>query len=298
MSLRAMAWAFDQKPGGPSSQALVFLHVANRADPTGLAFPLVDTIAAECEIGNRSVRRALDALDDIGLLERVRVRRSDGNWGGYLYRLPFAGAEPVDPANLPSWTSNTEIPARWLAPIPTEPPVTTVHSPPVSTVRSGTTQGLTAQRPKTLEIKGKTKVKDTNMVPTSQTDVGTATLTGQLLRKAADLDLLEGPVPRLPQERASLALRTIVEEWGDSTEATKAAMTVCAELVATVTGEPIPQPMWGHLGRLVTTQDKRQLAAALAVALEAGAGLTGDHVSDPLALTKYAAAVLRAKATT
>ena len=307
MSLKAMAWAFDQQPGGPSSRALVFLHLANYADPTGLAFPHMDRIATQCEVGYKSVQRSLKSLDEIGLIQRVRVRKADGNWSGYLYRLPFPGAEAIDPANLPSWMTRTALPTGWCDAVPVASPVTTVRSSPVTTVRSVTTQGLTAQvlvlgdadatphegTPPSQDGSTTKMVANQGSLPTRTERDTPASVTTEILARQTELGLLDGPTPRLPQQRAAAALQALVEELGDGKGATRAAQQVIVELIEHVTDGPVPGPMWGHLGRLVKTHPPAKVAAAIAVALDAGAGLTGDHVTDPLALSRYATAVLR-----
>ena len=85
MSVRATAWAFGRRVGSPMTK-LVLLSLANHhndetdADP----FPSIETIAAETEMNERSLRRHLDALEAAGLISR----RARGRGNAYRLILP------------------------------------------------------------------------------------------------------------------------------------------------------------------------------------------------------------------
>lgn len=124
--------------------------------------------------------------------------------------------------------------------------------------------------------------------------IGGADLTGLVLQFVDDVGLAGGkPAPRDPPARARWAMKAIAEVLGDGTRTTRPKQQVCVELIAATCGSDPPQAMWAHLGRLVTSHDGVQLVGALAKAIVAGAGLTEGYVDDPLALSKYATAVLR-----
>lgn len=110
VSFQLMAWASGQTTGSPSRKA-VLVALANRANhDTGLCCPSVETIAAETEMSERTVRRALAELVDGGYVSRRRRRRQDGTLGVYEYE--FSHVEP--PVTV------------------TSPPATVAASPPVT----------------------------------------------------------------------------------------------------------------------------------------------------------------------
>ena len=49
MSVRAMAWAFEQRVGSPMAK-LVLLKLADHADENGECFPSIGRIAADTEM--------------------------------------------------------------------------------------------------------------------------------------------------------------------------------------------------------------------------------------------------------
>lgn len=78
MSWAATAWAEKVKTGSPATK-LVLLALANFADDEGYCFPSQKTLADITECGERSIRRYLDHLEEMGVLRRVRRHRSDGS---------------------------------------------------------------------------------------------------------------------------------------------------------------------------------------------------------------------------
>lgn len=70
MSFQAMTWAIGHKI--PALQKLVLLMLANRSNhETGKCIPKIKTLAEECGTSERSVQRAIQELDDAGLLKIV-----------------------------------------------------------------------------------------------------------------------------------------------------------------------------------------------------------------------------------
>ena len=68
MSVRAISWAYGQNLGSTSQKA-VLLHLAYLArDEDNCAWPHVTRIQAETELSERTVRKALKALQDKGLI--------------------------------------------------------------------------------------------------------------------------------------------------------------------------------------------------------------------------------------
>ena len=68
MSVRAISWAYGQNLGSASQKA-VLLHLAYLArEEDNCAWPHVTRIQAETELSERTVRKALKALQDKGLI--------------------------------------------------------------------------------------------------------------------------------------------------------------------------------------------------------------------------------------
>ena len=78
MSFQVMAWARSIKTGSATTKA-VLMAVANYADEAGLCWPSQDQIADDTELSRHSVMRALDVLQELGLLTRERRHRKDGS---------------------------------------------------------------------------------------------------------------------------------------------------------------------------------------------------------------------------
>lgn len=86
MSIQAIAWAFEQQPEN-SNQKLVLIAIANYADGDGVCWPGQRSLARDCTMGDRTVRRHLQALEEAGYLEREERRRADGTRTSDRYRL-------------------------------------------------------------------------------------------------------------------------------------------------------------------------------------------------------------------
>ena len=124
----------------------VLVVLVDHADGAGLAWPTVGTVAERCRRGERTVRNAMDALEDDGFLQRVRLR-SGGHLRGYLYRLLVPGSSPVDPDNLPSFATRDgppDLPAAWLDRVPTG---SLLPVPTGSVLPVGYRQPVTGQEP-------------------------------------------------------------------------------------------------------------------------------------------------------
>ena len=80
MSVRAIEWARGRRTGSPTAKA-VLAYLAERANDDGECWPSVDLIAAETELGRRTVIRALGTLAESGWLTVTRTGKSN------LYRL-------------------------------------------------------------------------------------------------------------------------------------------------------------------------------------------------------------------
>lgn len=71
MSHKATNWAFEQRGLKPATR-VVLLYLADRHNPDNGCFPSQDQLAADCEMSRRSVNDQLDALEEMGLIRRVR----------------------------------------------------------------------------------------------------------------------------------------------------------------------------------------------------------------------------------
>lgn len=108
MSVQAITWAYDQQTGSLARKA-VLLALANcHNHHTGLCCPKVDTLAAEVEASEKTVRRALADLEELGMIERERERRSDGTLKTYTYRFPPLDSVSQPPVTLSASPAVTE----------------------------------------------------------------------------------------------------------------------------------------------------------------------------------------------
>ena len=78
MSYSAMAWARSIKTGSATVKS-VLLAVANYADEEGICWPSQEQLADDTELSRHSIMRALDQLEDMGLMSRDRRHRKDGS---------------------------------------------------------------------------------------------------------------------------------------------------------------------------------------------------------------------------
>lgn len=115
--LQRVVWATDETDVGDMRSFLILLLLARHADDSGLAYPLVETLATKIGREQRTVRNCLDDLERSGYIQRQRIRKG-GRLRGYLYRVMIPGSLPVTPTHLPPIASDTEIPARWRRAIP------------------------------------------------------------------------------------------------------------------------------------------------------------------------------------
>lgn len=89
MSYSAMAWARPLKTGSPTAKA-VLLAVANYADEEGICWPSQDQLSEDTELSRHTIMRALDHLEDLGLLSRERRHRKDGSRSSDLIMLDLS----------------------------------------------------------------------------------------------------------------------------------------------------------------------------------------------------------------
>lgn len=90
MSIQAIAWAFAQAI--PPSAKLVLLALADHADSDGHCWPGIERLVEMTSLGRSSVIRSLAALEQHGMIERVR-RSNRSN----TYRLGVVGVTMAPP---------------------------------------------------------------------------------------------------------------------------------------------------------------------------------------------------------
>lgn len=101
-------------------------ELALSCHPTGLVWRRIDRLAIHSQMGESTVRRHLDALEDMGLIERVRVR-SQGRLRNYVYRVMVPGAGAIRFTDLPPFARQPSLlPDAWKQPLPTDASVPTV----------------------------------------------------------------------------------------------------------------------------------------------------------------------------
>lgn len=94
MSWRALTWSRDLV-GLDSKQKAVFRALADHADENTLeCFPQIDRLAIDTALSEKSVRRALDDLDEMKLIVRWHRYRNNGTRAGYHYRVVIDGELP------------------------------------------------------------------------------------------------------------------------------------------------------------------------------------------------------------
>lgn len=87
MSIKCMNWAWgvDLQP----AIKLVLLKLSDRANDDGECWPGQDTIAASCNMSERSVMRHIAALAGLGIICVDRRKSENGRQATNLYRLQF-----------------------------------------------------------------------------------------------------------------------------------------------------------------------------------------------------------------
>lgn len=98
MSFQAQNWAVRIKTGSHVLKAIL-LQIANYADEKGECYPSQGRLAADLEMGERTVRDALQKLEDKGIITRTRRNGDDGYRTSDLIRLnhTYRQEPPVGP---------------------------------------------------------------------------------------------------------------------------------------------------------------------------------------------------------
>lgn len=86
MSVKALAWAFEQRTGDPGRQC-VLLALADHTNANGECWPSMKRLADAAQVSERTARRHLDWLDQAGFITRGLRNRSNGGQASNLYKL-------------------------------------------------------------------------------------------------------------------------------------------------------------------------------------------------------------------
>ena len=71
----------------PPRAVSVYMYLKDRSNSAGSCWPGIKTIAGELGLSTRTVQRALDDLEDAGLIVKKQRRRKNGSLTSNLYRL-------------------------------------------------------------------------------------------------------------------------------------------------------------------------------------------------------------------
>lgn len=119
MSHKATNWAIQQRGLKPATKILLW-HLADCHNPAHGCFPSQEYLAEHCEMDERTVRRHLLALEEMGLISRVKVK-DKGLFAHTEYTLNFslilsppdkmsAGQNDANPPDKMSATHRTKCP--------------------------------------------------------------------------------------------------------------------------------------------------------------------------------------------
>jgi len=100
MSIEVMGWVWEQ-PNLTTGQKLVLLALADHAGVDGRCYPSTGRLGERCGLGERQVRKHLDALEEAGLITKLeRRRRKDGTLGVWTYQVNHRSSSSASPPEL------------------------------------------------------------------------------------------------------------------------------------------------------------------------------------------------------
>ena len=118
-------WVDERVTDGTAMR--VYVRLARKyANVARDAFPEEITLADELGVSERTVRRCLGTLTDVGAIRITRTRRADGHYGRNLYHLPMD--EPADHRSSVSGGSDQGKPEHHRTPVAGGPPDTSGRS--------------------------------------------------------------------------------------------------------------------------------------------------------------------------
>ena len=86
MAVEWIAWAINQKTGSATNKA-VLMAICNHANGNGYCWPSQKEIQQFTELSLRSIQRAMQELEKLGLIQREERRRVDGTRSSDAYIL-------------------------------------------------------------------------------------------------------------------------------------------------------------------------------------------------------------------
>jgi DNA-binding MarR family transcriptional regulator len=123
MSFQAQAWARSKTTGSPVKKA-VLMAVANYADEHGICWPSQEQLSEDTELSRHSILRALNDLEEAGLLLRAHRYGKNGYRTSDLITLRLSATEQ----------HSTDLSSRELCSTqaaPTLQPATAIIEPPL-----------------------------------------------------------------------------------------------------------------------------------------------------------------------
>lgn len=112
VSIQALAWALKQNVGNPTRKMVLMCLADRHNGDTGHCFPKLDRIAEEACVSRSTALRALDDLEQMGLIERHHTR-TNGHQGVNRYILNLNSQPQVQ--------SVTQTPSQGVTVTPQEP---------------------------------------------------------------------------------------------------------------------------------------------------------------------------------
>ena len=65
----------------------VYIYLRDRSDASGVCWPGIKTIARELKLSPRTVQRAINDLEQAGLVEKRKRHRANGSLTSNLYKI-------------------------------------------------------------------------------------------------------------------------------------------------------------------------------------------------------------------
>ena len=104
MSIKAVSWAIEVRVGDPTLKVLL-IAIANYADENNRAWPSQKRLAYDTEVSERTIRRKMNELQDLGLISIEERRRPSGEVATSVVTLNTSGqsgrlsqpADKIDP---------------------------------------------------------------------------------------------------------------------------------------------------------------------------------------------------------
>ena len=111
------ALAMKQTGLQPSTKIVLYWLADHHNGVSGLCIPSQKRLADVCEMSDRSIRKHLTVLEDMGLIEIIERKRPNGSQTSNQYRLLFGGKNDPTPAENISTLPRKEIPPHNLGTI-------------------------------------------------------------------------------------------------------------------------------------------------------------------------------------